>query len=360
MENPGIDIEQILALIAKNPNISDLHLSGGEVISYRLNGEIKREEKAGKLTAEAMEIILRQLFQGNPQRFDKFLGDKEADFAYIAKDETPYRVNAYMKTGRIWIVMRKIGSKAQKLQEIMFSNTADSIRKNILNQKKWLYLVTWPTGSGKSTSLVAMLEEMNQNRAENLVTIEDPIEYVFEPKKCIVSQREIWHDTRSFPNALRAAMRQDPDILFVWEIRDRETAEAVLNLAETWHLVFSTLHTNSASHTINRFVSFFSPDIQGSIADRLSESLIGIQSQNLVKSKDGSTRVGIFELLINTPSVKANIKKNDINQIDNIIESSNLIGMITLKQYAENLVNKGIINPEEVSWILNRNWNWEV
>lgn len=360
MEKPGIDIEQILSLIAKNPNISDLHLSGGEVISYRLNGEIKREEKAWRLTTEAMEIILRQLFQWNPQRFDKFLWDKEADFAYISKDETPYRVNAYMKTWRIGVVMRKIGSEAQKLQEIMFSNIANSIRKNILNQKKWLYLVTGPTGSGKSTSLVAMLEEINQTRPENLVTIEDPIEYVFEPKKCIVSQREIWHDTRSFSNALRAAMRQDPDILFVWEIRDRETAEAVLNLAETGHLVFSTLHTNSASHTINRFVSFFSPDIQWSIADRLSESLIGIQSQNLVKSKDGSTRVGIFELLINTPSVKTNIKKNDINQIDNIIESSNVIWMITLKQYAENLVNKGIINPKDVPWILDKNWNWDL
>jgi len=358
MENSVVNIEEVLALIAKNSNVSDLHLSGGEVISYRLNGEIIREKKAGVLSAETMEIILRQLFQWNPQRFDKFLWDKEADFAYIAKDETAYRVNAYMKTGRIWIVMRKIGSKAQKLQEIMFSNVADSIRKNILNKKKGIYLVTWPTGSGKSTSLVAMLEEMNENRPENLITIEDPIEYVFEPKKCLVSQREIWHDTRSFSNALRAAMRQDPDILFVWEIRDKETAEAVLNLAETWHLVFSTLHTNSASQTINRFVSFFSPDIQWSVADRLSESLIGIQSQLLVKSKDESTRVWIFELLLNTTSIKTNIKKNDISQIDNTIESSNLIWMITMKQYAENLINKWIISPDVVKWILNKIDNW--
>jgi twitching motility protein PilT len=193
-----------------------------------------------------------------------------------------------------------------------------------------------------------------------LVTIEDPIEYVFEPKKCIVSQREIWHDTWSFPNALRSAMRQDPDILFVWEIRDQGTAEAVLNLAETGHLVFSTLHTNSASHTINRFVSFFSPDIQWSIANRLSESLIWIQSQVLAKSKDWSTRVWIFELLINTPSIKINIKKNDINQIDSIIESSNLIWMISLKQYAENLINKWIIDPKEVYWIINKSNKLEV
>ncbi len=354
MENPGIDIEQILALIAKNPNISDLHLSGWEVISYRLNGEIVREEKAWRMTGEAMELILRQLFQWNPQRFDKFLWDKEADFAYIAKDETAYRINAYMKTWRIGIVMRKIWRDARKLHDLMFTNVADSIRQNVLSKKKWLYLVTGPTGSGKSTSLVAMLEEINQNRPENLITIEDPIEYVFEPKKCIVSQREIWHDTWSFANALRASMRQDPDILFVWEIRDQETAEAVLNLAETGHLVFSTLHTNSSSHTINRFISFFPPDIQWSIAERLSESLVGVQSQTLVKSKDKSTRVWVFELMLNTQSVKTNIKKKDVDQIDSIIETSNMIGMITLKQYAENLVNKWIIDPKEVEWLLNK------
>ncbi len=355
MENPWLDIEKILWLIAKNSNISDLHLSSGECISYRLNGEIIREESAGKLTSEGMEIILRQLFQWNPQRFDKFLGDKESDFAYISKDGTAYRVNAYLKTWRVGVVMRKIWKEAKKMEDLMFNNVAESIRNNVLSKKKWLYLVTWPTGSGKSTSLVAMLEEINKERSENLITIEDPIEYVFEPKKCIVSQREIGHDTWSFSNALRAAMRQDPDILFVGEIRDRETAEAVLNLAETWHLVFSTLHTNSSSHTINRFISFFPPDIQGSVAERLSEALIGIQSQILVKSKDESTRVGIFELLLNTHSVKTNIKKKDVDQIDSIIETSNMIWMITLKQYAENLVNKWIINSKEVERLLNKN-----
>lgn len=352
MDKPGLDIEKILALIAKNPNISDLHLSSGECISYRLNGEIIREEKAWKMTSEWMELVLRQLFQKNPQRFDKFLGDKEADFAYISRDETAYRVNAYLKTWRIGIVMRKIGKEAKKLEDIMFKNIADSIRKNILKKKKGLYLVTGPTGSGKSTSLVAMLEELNHNRSENLITIEDPIEYVFDPQKCIISQREIGHDTWSFSNALRAAMRQDPDILFVWEIRDKETAESVLNLAETWHLVFSTLHTNSASHTINRFISFFPPDIQWSVAERLSEALIWVQSQVLVKSIDESTRVGVFELMLNTNSIKTNIKKKDVDQIDSIVETSNMIGMISLKQYAENLVNKWIIDRKEVEWIL--------
>lgn len=347
----NFDIEQILALIEKNVNISDLHLSGGESIAYRLNGEVIREEQAGKLSNESMELLLRQLLAGNPQRFDKFLWDKEADFAYISKSGIPYRVNAFFKTGRLGVVMRKINGTAKKIEELMFTDIAESIRKNVLNQKKWLYLVTGPTGSGKSTSLVAMLEEINQNRSENLITIEDPIEFVFSPKKCIISQREIGHDTWSFANALRAAMREDPDIIFVGEIRDKETAESALSLAETGHLVFSTLHTNSAANTVNRFISFFPPEIQNSVCDRLSTSLVGVQSQMLVKSKMGS-RVGIYELMLNTTSVRNNIKKREIEQLDNIIETSSLIGMINLKKYAQRLIDKQIIDPKEVDWLI--------
>lgn len=352
----SFDIEQILALIEKNVNISDLHLSGGESIAYRLNGEIIREEKAGKLTNEIVEIILRQLFQWNPQRYDKFLGDKEADFAYVSKTWTPYRVNSFLKTGKIGIVMRKINGTAKSIEDLMFTDISDSIKKNILTAKKWLYLVTGPTGSGKSTSLVAMLEQINQTRAEHMITIEDPIEFIFQAKKCLVSQREIGHDTWSFANALRAAMREDPDIIFVGEIRDRETAESALSLAETGHLVFSTLHTNSAANTVNRLISFFPPEIQDSVCDRLATSLIGVQSQFLVKSKDGKSRVGVYEVMLNTTSVRNNIKKREIEQIDNIIETSSLIGMINLKKYAQRLIDKGIIDQNEVQWLFVGQW----
>jgi len=345
----SFDIEQILALIEKNPNISDLHLSGWESISYRMNGEIIKEESAGKLSNESMEIILRQLFQWNPQRFDKFLWDKESDFAYVSKAGIPYRVNAFFKTGRVGVVMRKINAMAKNIEELIFSDISDSIKTHILWAKKWLYLVTGPTWSGKSTSLVAMLQYLNETRSENLITIEDPIEFIFEPKKCIISQREIGHDTRSFSNALRSAMREDPNIIFVGEIRDRETAESVLSLAETGHLVFSTLHTNSAANTVNRYISFFPPEIQESVSDRLAESLIGIQSQFLVKTKDEKSRVGLFEVMINTTSIKNNIKKRAIDQIDSIIETSSLIGMINLKKYAQRLIDKQIIDAKEVN-----------
>jgi len=211
--------------------------------------------------------------------------------------------------------------------------------------------VTGPTGSGKSTSLVAMLEQINQTRSEHMITIEDPIEFVFDAKQCLISQREIGHDTWSFANALRAAMREDPDIIFVGEIRDRETAESALSLAETGHLVFSTLHTNSAANTVNRFISFFPPEIQESVCDRLASSLIGVQSQFLVKSKDGKSRVGVYEVMLNTTSVRNNIKKREIEQIDNIIETSSLIGMINLKKYAQRLIDKEIIDKTEVDWL---------
>lgn len=353
METNWFDIEQILSLVEQNPNISDLHLSSGECVSYRINWEIQKVENSGIITSEWIEIILKQLFHWNTQRLEKFMWDKEADFAYVAKDWTAFRVNAFFKTWRIGIVMRKILKTPMKLDNIILSNIANSIREHVLQKKKWLYLVTWPTWSGKSTSIVSMLEEINQERNENLITIEDPIEYVFTPKKCIISQREIWHDTWSFENALRAAMRQDPDILFIWEIRDSETATAVLELAETWHLVFSTLHTNSASNTINRFMSFFSPNIQNLIAERLWDVLLWIQSQALVKSKDGENRVALFELMINNSSIKNNIKKRDIAQLDSIISTSNNLGMITMKQYSDLLIKKWIINKADVEWLYN-------
>lgn len=343
------DVEQILSLVEKNPNISDIHLSGSEVIAYRVNWEIFREEKSGRLNNEVMEIILRQLFLWNPQRFDKFLGDKEADFAYISKNGTPYRINAFLKTGRIGIVMRKINSFPKNLEDLIFTDLADNIKKNILSAKKWLYLVTGPTGSGKSTSLVAMIDHINKTRTDNVITIEDPIEFIFQPKKCLISQREIWHDTRSFANALKSAMRQDPNIIFVWEIRDRETAEAVLSLAETGHLVFSTLHTDSAANTVNRFISFYDPSIQASVRDRLAEALIWVQSQCLVKTKDNSGRVWIFEIMLNSTSIRNNIKKWEIEQINNIMETSNVnSGVITLKKYAQRLVDKWIIDESHL------------
>ncbi len=348
-----LDIESILKLISNNQNISDLHLSAWECVAYRLNWEIIRKEEVWKIWDESMEILLKQLFKNNPQRFDKFLVDKEADFAYVAKDDTAYRVNAYLSTWRINVVMRKINSVPRVLEWIMFQNISESIKKNVLWAPKWLFLVTWPTWSGKSTSIVAMLEILNKEKPYKIITIEDPIEYVFHPQKSLISQREIGHDTWSFSSAINSALREDPDVIFVWEIRNSETAEAALNLAETWHLVFSTLHTNSATHTLNRYLWFYPSDMQNSVLERMADCLVGIMSQTLVRTKDWSWRIGVFELLLNNSAVKNNLKKREIDQMQNIIETSTQNGMISMKQYAKKLLERDIINQEDVEWIIN-------
>ena len=348
MNTVRVDIDSVLSEIAGNPNISDLHLTCSGRSSYRLNGDIVKDEKIPLINNENMEIILKQLFQNNAQNFDKFICDKESDFAYEGKDWTSYRVNAFFEKGKIWIVMRKINSHIRTLEEMMFSNLADSIKKNVLTAKKGLFLVTWATGSGKSTSLVSMIEYINKTRSENVITIEDPIEYVFEGDKCSISQRQVGHDTWSFKNALKSVMREDPDIIFVGEIRDTETAETVLSLAESWHLVFSTLHTSSASHTLSRFMSFFPVNMEQSIADRLADSLLWIQSQMLVKRADTNARIGIYELLLNTVAIKNNLKKMDLAQVDSTIETSPMYGMISMQQYAKKLVDRQLINPKDV------------
>ena len=360
MQGIWLDIESILRLIANNQNISDLHLSAGEFPAYRLNGEIVRKEELWKVWDENMEILLKQLFKNNPQRYDKFLVDKEADFAYLSKDNTAYRVNAYLSTGRINVVMRKINSLPRQLEQIMFQNISESIKTNVLNSPKWLFLVTGPTWWGKSTSIVAMLEIINKEKPYKIITIEDPIEYVFQPQKSLISQREIWHDTRSFNSAIESTLREDPDVIFVWEIRNSETAEAVLNLAETGHLVFSTLHTNSATHTLNRYLSFYPSDMQNSVLERMADCLVWIMSQTLVKTKDWQWRIWVFELMLNNNAVKNNLKKREVDQMQNIIETSNQNGMISMSQYAKRLLAKGIINQEDVDWIISNKTNPQV
>ena len=351
----NIRIDDILLSVANNDSISDIHISAWEYISFRKNGDIVKYTKLPKLTEEQMEMMVKQIMKWNMKAYEKFLADKEADLSYIATNGTPYRVNVYFKLWKLGAVLRKINAVAMKIEDLMLEDIAKSIRENVLSKKQWLFLVTWPTGSWKSTSLVAMLDELNHTRSEHIITIEDPIEFVFTPAKALITQREIGHDSWSFANALRAAMREDPDIILVWEIRDRATAEAALNLAETWHMVFSTLHTQSASWTVNRYISFFPPEIQDSIADRLADSLIWVMSQRLVKRADGKWRVWVYEVMINTPAVRNNIKRKQIQQIDNIIETGSKQWMILLKQYAKRLVNEWLTTKEKVSWILNSN-----
>lgn len=346
-----LEIADIIEIANQDSTISDIHIAAWWYLTFRMNGDIVKQTQYGKISTEFMELFLRHLMQSDTDRIAKFWAQKDMDFAYMSKGGTTYRVNAFMKLGKVAVVMRKINAQARALDELMYEDIAQSIKKNILGRKTWLFLVTGPTGSGKSTSLIAMLEYLNQTTNAHMITIEDPIEFIFKPEKCLISQRELGGDTWSFINALRSAMREDPNIVFVGEIRDSETAEAALNLAETGHLVFSTLHTSSAATTINRYISLFPPEIQNSVSDRLSESLSGVLSQFLVKSKDHKTRLGIFELMLNTTAVRNNIKKWDIKGIDNIIDTSATQGMISMRAYAQRLLSQGLIDESSVGWL---------
>ena len=304
------------------------------------------------LMQEDMDIILRHMLEKYSGGIEKYLKNRELDFNYYSPSGTPYRVNAFFKLNNMAVAMRKIAYKPIPLENLLYDDVATTIKTNILNQKTWLFLVTWPTWSGKTTSLIAMLEHLNNVRQEHLITIEDPIEFIFTQKQCLISQRELWSDTLSYANAMKSAMREDPDIIFVGEIRDPETAEAAMNLAETGHLVFSTLHTRTAATTVNRLISLFPPDIQESVKDRLAQSLLGVQSQFLLQTKDGKWRVGLYEFMLNTTAVRNDIRKNAGRQIDAIIETSRQHGMISHIEYAKRLIADGRIDKEQVDRLL--------
>lgn len=344
-------IDSILENFEADLTISDIHLASNSFVTYRKLGDITFMTDLPKITHEQMDRLLQQLLSHHPEGYERFLQHRELDFNFYSKGGTPYRINAYFKLENIGVAMRKISYKPLPLEDLMYDDVAQAIKDTVLNQKTGLFLVTWPTWSWKTTTLIAMLEYLNLNRKEHIITIEDPIEYIFEPKNCLISQRELGSDTLSFPNAMKSAMREDPNIILVWEIRDPATAEAAINLAETGHLVFSTLHTRSASNTVARLISFFPPDIQESIKDRLSSSLIGVQSQFLLQTQDNTRRIGLFEFMINNAAIRNNIRKDDGKQIDSIIETSRQRGMISHMEYAKRLIADKIITKKQVEWL---------
>ncbi|MFH1545968.1 MAG: type IV pilus twitching motility protein PilT, partial [Patescibacteria group bacterium] len=223
----------------------------------------------------------------------------------------------------------------------------------LIQKKQGLILVCGPNGSGKSTTLRSMLEEVNETRVEHIITIEDPIEFVFTNKKCVFSQRELHYDTHSFNAALKVALREDPDIVMVGEMRDQETIMAALNLCETGHLVFSTLHTNSGPQTINRLMQAFSLDQRDAVLSHLADSLLGILSQRLVAKKGGG-RVAIYELMLTTSAIRNAIRKGDTPQLENTITTSAGLGMISFNQSAERLVEQGIVEQKNVEPFIRR------
>ncbi|MDQ7009601.1 MAG: PilT/PilU family type 4a pilus ATPase [Candidatus Gracilibacteria bacterium] len=322
---------------------SDIHISEGKYITYRIKKKLSIMESAGSIDENKIKNVLLELMNKNEERVKEFMGKKDADFAYIGKDGTSFRVNAFFRLGKISFVLRRIESEPIGIEKL---GLPDGVQ-DFITAKQGLILITGPTGSGKSTTMISILNEINKQRGEHILTIEDPVEFVFKDDKSIFSQREIGNDTNGFSSALRAAMREDPDIIMVGEMRDRETVEAAMELAETGHLVISTMHTSGSVATITRLINFFPTDIQNSVRYKLGDVLSGVLSQRLVQKADGSGIIGIFELMHMTTAIKSLIREGQLNQISQNIEMGRKDGMILMSAYAENLEAEGIIEKKE-------------
>lgn len=344
VEKKQLNIEKILKY-ALETKASDVHISAGKPITLRIEWVLIRMENEPVLTKEHMEQVKKKILEKHPDILEKFEKTHDIDFWYVTdSDKISFRVNGALALENLSFTFRRIEQNAKTLKDLGLPQAIE----HFLSAKQWLILVTGPTGSGKSTTLVSMLEEINQTRGENIITIEDPVEFLFTDKKSMFSQREVGRDTNSFVSAIRAAMREDPDVVMIGEMRDTDTVEAALNLAETGHLVFSTLHTAGSVQTISRISQFFSPEQQIQVLTRLADSLLWVLSQRLVPRRDGSNkRIAIFELMIVNSGIKNLIRLGDLSQINNAIQMGRSEGMIPMYVHAQELEKKWIIHRED-------------
>ncbi len=333
-------IKDMLNLMIEH-SASDLHLIAGIPPSFRINGDLGfLHEEA--LTAENLNMLLDEIIE-DPATKNRFLEEKELDFGYELKEKGRFRVNAYFQRNSVALAIRLIPIEIPKIEDL---NLPLSL-KELTRKPHGLILVTGPTGSGKSTTLAAMIDVVNEEQSVHIVTVEDPIEYVYKSKKCLVSQREVGEDTNSFPAALKHVLRQDPDVILIGEMRDLETMQAAITAAETGHLVFSTLHTTNASHTIDRIIDVFPPYQQSQIRSQLSTTLQAVISQRLLKRADVKGRVVATELLIATPAVRNLIREGKTYQVYSAIETGQEYGMHTMEQSLNDLVRKRMIRWDD-------------
>lgn len=318
---------------------SDIHLVVGVPLMLRVDGNLVAVPGEPVLVAEkAAELILALV---TPQQKDLLLTNRELDFSYSLQDQARFRINAYFEKGRLAAALRLIPTKIKTMAELRLPKVC----QNLTGLKQGFVLVTGPTGSGKSSTLAAMIEEINVTRAEHIVTIEDPIEFLYWPKKSMVSQRELHADTHSWSVALKSALREDPNVVLVGEMRDFDTIAAAITVAETGHLVFATLHTNSAAQSIDRMIDVFPEHQQGQIRQQLASSLEAVLSQRLVPSVKGG-RIPAVEILLATPAVRNLIREGKSHQIDSVIQTSGELGMMTMEMSLAGWVKSGEVNLE--------------
>ena len=332
-----MDITELLAFSAKQ-GASDLHLSAGLPPMIRVDGDVRRINLPALDHAQVHDLIYDIMNDRQRKDYEEFL---ETDFSFEVPGVARFRVNAFNQNRGSGAVFRTIPSKVLSMSDLGMGE----VFRKITEVPRGLVLVTGPTGSGKSTTLAAMIDHLNNNKHQHILTIEDPIEFVHESKKCLVNQREVHRDTQSFSSALRSALREDPDVILVGEMRDLETIRLALTAAETGHLVFGTLHTTSAAKTIDRVVDVFPAQEKSMVRSMLSESLQAVISQTLLK-KVGGGRIAAHEIMLGTPAIRNLIREDKVAQMYSSIQTGGSLGMQTLDMCLKDLLTKGLITRD--------------
>lgn len=341
-----------LLFTSKKNNASDLHLSSGNPPILRVNGDIVPLKMPVLSPEDTRQLIYSIMTEQQRSDYER---DLELDFALSLSDSMRFRVNAFNTLSGPAAVMRTIPTKIFSIDEL----GAPDILKKLAELHKGLILVTGPTGSGKSTTLAAMVDYINQHHAKHILTVEDPVEFIHTSKKSLINQREVGASTKSFAKALRSALREDPDVILVGELRDLETIQLAMTAAETGHLVFGTLHTNSAPKTVDRIIDVFPAGEKEMVRAMLSVSLEAVITQALVKRADGTGRIAVHEILVGTPAVRNLIRENKVPQITSMMEVGSKLGMRTMKDAVYALFNDGMISSDTAKSLVANAGNME-
>ncbi|MBI4128751.1 MAG: type IV pilus twitching motility protein PilT [Parcubacteria group bacterium] len=350
------ELEDLLREVAQQ-NASDLHIVVGRYPTLRIDGSLSPLAQYQIVTPERADTLIQALMTDHQREL--YERDNEVDFSYAYRDKARFRVNVYKQKGYAAAALRRIPAVIRTVEELNLPPIAHSFTQ----PSQGFFLVTGPAGHGKSTTLAALVDEINHQRAEHIITIEDPVEYLFIQDRCVISQREVHQDTHSFHRALRSLFREDADVAMIGEIRDPETIATAVTAAETGHLIFTTLHTNSAAQTIDRIIDSFPADQQGQIRAQLSNVIVGILSQRLIPRVNGGL-VPAVEVMIANAAVRNLIRENKTHQLDLVIETNAEEGMITMNRSLADLVKQGEIsvenaeryslNPKELMMLLKR------